>query len=401
MNSIMCVAGGTLITPQETIPQGAVFWDASGRIVETGPARATRAPTMEASGLLVCPGFINLHVHGGQGVDAMDASPPSLALLAKHQAAQGVSAFLPTTVTAPQADLLAVAEAVRAYRASPAPGAEVLGLHLEGPYLAQEKIGAQNPTYLRDPSWSELAQLQVSSGNAVRLVSLAPERDPDGEFTRKLVERGVFVSAAHTDASYETTRISIQNGLSHATHIFNAMSRFNYRAPGALEALLENERISLELIPDCTAVPHVHPVVIRLLRRLVGVKRICTVTDAISASGMPDGIYELGEMAVYKRDDLAFLQRPWERDGTLRLAGSVLEMQNAVRNLVEQCGFTLEEAVMTASQNPARALGIAGERGSLAVGKLADLTLLDPQNFEVQATFVRGKLVYQRAKGSV
>jgi N-acetylglucosamine-6-phosphate deacetylase len=189
---------------------------------------------------------------------------------------------------------------------------------------------------------------------------------------------------------------AIGNGVVHGTHVFNAMPRFDYRNPGGLEALLEDDRVSLELIPDCFDLPHVHPASIRLLKRMVGADRICTVTDAVAPSGLPDGSYRLGDLAIRKIGDLVVLEEPWLARGERSLAGSVLAMDAAVRNLVRLCGFTLEEAVQTATINPARALGLQARKGSLSTGKDADIAVLDPGSLAVQATYVRGTKVFDR-----
>lgn len=399
MTSETALLNGTILAPDRTLRAGAIYWNPDGIITRVEGQPAPGEGAFDAPGLLICPGFINLHVHGGLGADTLDATPGALATLAYDQARQGVTAFLPTAASASQETLLRVCEAVRAYRerllAGPEnEGAELLGLHLEGPYLSPEKAGAQNPAHFRDPSWEEFCAWQAASGKAVRLLALAPERDPNGMLIERVAATGVRVAAAHTNASYEIARTAIRRGLSHGTHVFNAMSRFDYRTPGVLEALLEDDRVTLELIPDCTEMPHVHPVAIRLLKRLVGVGRICAVTDAICAAGMEDGVYALGGLAVRKAGDAAFLEGPWQARGERRLAGSALRMNDGVRNLIELAGFSLPEAVEAASLNPARALGVQAVKGSLEPGKHADITVLRPGTLEVVATFVRGKQVY-------
>jgi N-acetylglucosamine-6-phosphate deacetylase len=391
---------GTILAPGGKLEPGVLHWDSDGTITRLEQHLPSGGYTFEAHGLLVCPGFINLHVHGGMGADTLDASAKSLAVMAQDQARQGVTAFLPTTASAPQEVLLEVCKATRDYMSmqaeGPLAGAHVLGLHLEGPYFSTEKAGAQNPKYFRDPDWEEYSALQRAAGGAVRLLSLAPERDPRGVFIEMLAAQEVVVAAGHTNASFETGLAAIRSGLSHATHVFNGMSRFNYRTPGILEALLLDDDVILELIPDCSEIPHVHPTVIRLLKRMVRVGRICAITDAISAAGMPDGDYRLGGLEVRKEAGVVFLGGPWLSNGERRLAGSVLAMNVGLRNLVEKAGFSPVEAVQTATANPARALGISEQKGSLAPGKHADIVVLHPETFEVAATFVRGQQVYGR-----
>jgi N-acetylglucosamine-6-phosphate deacetylase len=389
---------GPILTPGGTIPHGTIHWDSSGRITRIETHGVPIPHDSEAAGRLICPGFINLHVHGGLGADTLDADPAALETIAGDQARQGVTAFLPTAASASRGTLEAVCSAVRGYRAGRKPGdpggAEILGLHLEGPYFNPARAGAQNPAHFRDPDWDEFEALRLASGEAIRLVSLAPERDPGGGFIRKAVAAGVRVAAGHTNADYGTMRRALAQGIAHATHVFNAMPGLHHRNPTGLNALLEDDRVHLELIPDCTEIPHVHPAAIRLLKRLVGPDRICTVTDAVSAAGCPDGAYRLGDLPIRKAGEMVFLESSPAERGEGRLAGSVLAMNAGIRNLVEKCGFSLEEAVRTAAANPARAIGIESDKGSLVPGRHADLVVLRPETFEVVATYVRGVKVF-------
>ena len=288
-----------------------------------------------------------------------------------------------------------MARAVGNVSPSPAGGARILGLHVEGPFLAAEMAGAQNPAFLRPPSWKEFQAWQEASGGRVRMLTLAPELDPAGDLVRAVAATGVVVAAGHTAASFEQAQAALAAGLSHATHLYNAMPRPDHRRPGVLEALLEDERVSLEIIPDCTRAPHVHPVTLRLLKRMVGVERLCTVTDAIAAENMPDGRYTLAEQPVVKQGDVVFgVSR--SRGGALRPAGSVLAMNRGVANLVNIVGFTVLEAVQTATLNPARVLGLDGRVRAMRTGMDADLVLLEPNTLEVLATWVQGELVYSR-----
>ncbi len=411
------IVNTTLITPFRRIPEGSLSWDQHGRIRSVAERDEAAGIRLDAGGMLLCPGFINLHVHGGLGADTLDGSLLALQKISGHQARQGVTGYLATTASASGERIAAAARAMKDFprgRRSPDQqagsrpavppaagktfergGAQILGLHLEGPYLSPQQAGAQNPLHFRDPDWSQFSAWQAASGGSIRLIALAPERDPDGRFIRRAVDSGVIVAAGHTNATYEQARRAIDAGLSHATHFFNAMSRFNYREPGVLEALLEDEHISLELIPDCSAVPHVHPTAIRLLHRIAGVERLCTVTDAISVSGMPDGAYRWAGMPVVKGQGMVFLADEAADQRDRRLAGSVLDMHAAVRNLVEQAGLSLTEAVETATTNPARKLGLQDHKGRLETGWDADLVLLHPDTFEVLATFVCGELVFQ------
>lgn len=386
---------GDLVTPGGVRQDTPLTWDANGRLVAVGEEASGNAEVIDVSGCLVVPGFINLHVHGGSGVDFLDGTVDALERLAIDQASQGVTAFLPTTASAPQEKLLHAGRTLNDYTDDAGKGARIAGWYVEGPYLNPVKCGAQNPVYLRDPSWEEYRAWQDASGNRVRVVAMAPECDPQGDFIRRLTEDGVITAAAHTDADYPTALNAIAAGLSQATHTFNAMSHFDYRSPRILEALLETERVMLEIIPDCTEIPHIHPVAIRLLERTAGSKRLCAVTDAISASGMPDGEYALGDMAVIKDGEMAYLKDAWEREGAKQLAGSVLQMNWAFGNLVDKVGFSIVQASQVCSLNPARVLRVEDEYGTLERGKTADVTVLDAQSFEVRYTFRDGVRIDQ------
>lgn len=396
MSQQISIARGIIVTPSRIIREGCLTWDMDGTIVAVGDKTPKAGVTIDAEGMLVCPGFINLHVHGGLGSDTLDATPEAIATIAQHQAQQGVSAFLATTASASRANLLEVAHVIADSMQSQPQGAALLGLHLEGPYLAMSKCGAQNVNSLRDPDWEEFSELQEVSRHSIRVITLAPERDPNGTFIDRVVQNGIIVAAGHTDASYEVAQAAIEHGLSHAAHTFNAMSQFDYRHPRVLEALLDSEQVSLEIIPDCSTVPHVHPVALRLLKRMVGVKRLCAITDAVRAAGMPDGEYELAGIPILRSEGMAYLKEPWTRHGEKRLAGSVLEMNEGIRNLTKQVGFSLREALCTGTIHPARVLRIDDQKGTLDIGKDADIVLLSPDHLQVEATFVGGQLVYSR-----
>lgn len=223
------LVNGDVVTSGGALQGAPLTWDADGRLASIGETPPRDAQGIDVRGCLVVPGFINLHVHGGSGVDTLDGTVESLAKLAADQAAQGVTTFLPTTASAPQDRLLKVAAALRQYPADASKGARIAGWYVEGPYLNPNKCGAQNPAYLRDPDWEEYRGWQQASGNQVRIAALAPDRDPHGEFIRRVNEDGVVVSAAHTDADYQMALHAIAAGVRHATHTFNAMSRFDYR----------------------------------------------------------------------------------------------------------------------------------------------------------------------------
>lgn len=383
MNNLL-IHNARIYTENQVIPQGWLLCRA-GTIaaVGAGNAPALDVPLLDARGQHLLPGFVDVHVHGALGADTMDAQVEALRTMATFYAQQGVTGFLPTTLTAPHADILAALEAVRQFLAEPSPGAAVLGVHLEGPYLNVDKTGAQNPQYVR-PYDPQEAQHYLDSG-LLRVVSLAPEVADNRELIAACAERGITPSIAHTNATYEEARDAIAAGIRHATHTYNAMSGLHHRKPGTLGAVLEAPYVRCELIADNV---HVHPAAMNLLWQAKGREGLLLITDAMAAAGMPEGRYALGALAVQVADGRATLA-----DGTL--AGSVLTMAQALRNFLAATNATLEQAWPVSSLNAARAIHRAHKTGSIALGKQADLVLLD-EALDVQATLVAGRVVFQQ-----
>ncbi len=349
------------------------------------PPALPAASIIDAKGATLLPGFIDLHAHGGNGFDVMDGDVESLAGMARFFARGGVTSFLATTWTDSRARIQAALGAVARAQGIQAGGARLLGAHLEGPYLNAEKCGAQHSAYIRraDPSetlpWLEL--------NVIRLLSLAPEFPENHWLIQEAVSRGLTVSVAHSNGSYEQIRSARELGLSHATHAFNAMSPLHHRAPGTVGAVLGMDDINCELICD---LEHVHPAAVDILWRCKGPERLILITDAVKIAGLPDGIYRFSHQEVeLKAGNVRICA-----DGTL--AGTTLTMNAALRNFMSVVQLPLDSIWRTASLNAARAIGIADRTGSIAVGKDADLVLVD-EELNVQMTVVAGDIVYARA----
>lgn len=338
---------------------------------------------LDAQGMRLLPGFIDLHVHGALGQEAMDASAAGLTKMAQYYAQHGVTGFLATTWTAPHEEILRVLEMAQANLGPLPGGAALLGVHLEGPYLNPEKCGAQDVTLIRRGSLEEL-QAYLSSG-VVRLIAVAPEFPENLAVAEECVRHGVTVSAGHTSATYEQMQTAVQHGVTQVTHCFNAMTGLHHRKPGTVGAALALPEIRCELIADKI---HVHPAVMQILLAARGVEHVILITDAVRGTGLPDGEYPIGGRTITIHNGEARLP-----DGTL--AGSVLTMNRALKNLIEVSGRPLQELWPASSLNAARAVGLAERKGSLAVGKDADLVLLD-ENFEVFHTVVEGNLIYSR-----
>ena len=363
---------GHLLTPQGW-RRGSLRLD-GGRIaaVEGDPVDEAGARA-DAARPLVLPGFIDLHLHGGGGADTMDAGDAINRIAALH-ARHGTTSLLATTMTAPLADIQAALAALAPAITTRAPGcARVLGVHLEGPYIHPERLGAQ-PPFTRLPTVAEILALHALA--PIRVLTLAPEVDGALALIPALVGAGLRVQIGHSAASYDQACQALAAGASGFTHLFNAMGAFHHRAPGVAGAALAHAE-QAELIPDLL---HVHPGAMRAALRAV--PHLYAVTDATAAAGMPDGDYRLGRQTVRKCEGGVRLS-----DGTL--AGSTLTMDLALRHLV-QIGLSVAEASARTAAYPARYLGLS-DRGVIAAGAWADLVVLDPATLQVRQVWVEGE----------
>jgi len=375
MNQLL-IRGGTIVSPDQDRVKPGDVWVKDGHIAGTGDPATT---IINAQGLYVSPGFIDLQVNGGAGHNFEDANPEEIRKIVDFYVSHGTTGLLPTTVTALIAGIRATIDRVK--RAGhPA----VLGMHIEGPFISEKRKGAQNPDYIIGPSVERFDELVSGHEEFIKIVTLAPER-PDAErLITRIEEIGAVPSLGHSDAIYDEAIASIEHGIGLFTHMFNAMREFHHRAPGAVRAALASD-VMVELIADGI---HVHPGAMKLLYKAKDPDRICLITDAISAAGLADGEYRLGGLQVFVKDGTARLA-----DGTL--AGSTLTMDKAVKNFMTASGCSLPEAVKAASLNPARLLGIANRKGSIEEGKDADLVIFDP-DFNVLYTIIGGDVVYAR-----
>ncbi|HIE47501.1 TPA: N-acetylglucosamine-6-phosphate deacetylase, partial [Candidatus Bipolaricaulota bacterium] len=368
--------GGSLVL-SDGVEEGDLLIQ-DGRIMALGEGlKPDGTRKLSVPRLYVAPGFIDLQVNGGVGHNFEDASPAEIGKIVSFYVSHGSTGLLPTTVTAPIARIRDAIERVRRV-GHPA----ILGVHIEGPFISPERRGAHNPEYILPPSPERFAELTSGHAGFIKLVTLAPELPGGEELITRILESGAVPALGHSDASYEQALAALERGVKLFTHLFNAMSPFHHRAPGAVGAALDSDAY-VELICDGI---HIHPAVVRLIAKVKGFDRICLVTDAISAAGLPDGEYSLGNLAVFVREGVARLS-----DGTL--AGSTLTMDRAVRNFMDYTGCSLPEAVRCASLNPARLLGIDDRKGSLEVGKDADLVIFD-QHLTVHYTILGGEVVY-------
>ena len=375
------VVHGRVVTPDEVVDDGRVDVD-GGRITAIGPADSAphvAAETVDAAGGWIVPGFIDLQVNGGAGID-ITSSPERMGELAADLVAQGVTAFLPTVVTAP-ADRRTAALAAWAATAVPERAAAPLGLHFEGPFISPERLGAHPRRYVLEPSGAEIDGWSREAGLAV--VTLAPERPGADDLIATLVERGVVVAIGHTDATEEQCRRAIALGATYLTHLYNAMRPFGHRDPGPVGATLGGDGLIAGMIADGV---HVADTALRLAWRALGPGRITLVTDAVAARGGPAGS-RLGAVDVGGAVDGAV------RTAAGVLAGSVLTLDGALRHLVRVTGCSVPDAVATVTSTPAAVLGLA-DRGALRGGARGDIVVLDAE-LRVSAVVVGGMLAWR------
>ncbi len=334
---------------------------------------------------IVLPGFVDQHIHGAGGSDGMDGTVEDISIIAKTIAAEGTTSFVVTTMTQSPENITKAMEAVKTYREmNPDEGARVVGVHLEGPFIAAAHKGAQPLEYVKAPDITAFDGYNAASGNAIRIVTLAPEVDGAEEFIRHLTAQGIVSSIGHTGAKYPDIEKAVSNGANNVTHTYNAQTALHHREIGTVGSAMLLDELNCELIADTI---HVSVPAMRLLVKNKPVDKISLITDAMRAKGIPDGVSELGGQVVYVKNGEARLE-----DGTL--AGSVLRMNRAVQNMVEKVGVPFTQAVDYATINPARMLKIDNEAGSIEVGKRADFTVLNA-NYDVVLTIRGGKAIYQ------
>jgi len=324
------------------------------------------------------PGFIDIHTHANSGSDTMDATFEAVDAMARFHLKNGVTGFLPTTMTSSTEEIEKAIQNISIYISrqkekhqildtSSCIPAEVLGIYLEGPYISMAKKGAQSPEYLKNPDIDELTKFIELSGDCVKVVALAPELPGAIEAISYLRNRGITVSAGHTDATFDTAKKAFDYGVTQVTHVFNGMRGFSHREPGIPGAALIDERVYCEMICDGI---HLHPGAMKLVVKAKGKDRIILISDSMMAAGLSDGKYTLGGQKVIVKGEEARLT-----DGTL--AGSTLTLNKAIYNMVHMVGVSLPDAVRMATLNPARAIGLDREKGSIEIGKDADLVIFD------------------------
>ena len=377
---MIALTAGRLYTPLQSVDQPLVLVE-DGHIAEVSSREAREVPSgarlLDYKDAILAPGFVDIHIHGGAGHDVMEADSSALpaveSLIAKH----GVTAYLPTTVTAPLDHTLAALDRIAAAVENRArkDRARPLGIHLEGPFISHARRGVHPPEHLLTPSLALFERFWQAARGQIKMMTIAPELDGAIEVIAEAARRGVCVSLGHSDADTKAAQASVAAGARHATHAFNAMRPLDHREPGIVGEMLTNPQLTADIIVDGV---HVDPAVVRLFLKAKGAERAVLITDATAATGMPDGTYRLGSFEVEVKNGKCMAEG--------KLAGSVLTMDRAVRNAMQFANWDLQAALRLATLSPARVAGLR-RRGEIEPGCEADLVVLS-SNGEVRATII-------------
>jgi len=346
------------------------------KVFKAGEALPSAEQTFDAAGRMVLPGFIDVHIHGGMGYETTTPKSEAMPAIAEAKMKEGVTSFCPTTLTLSNELLVQSLQFIEAYRTN-AKYTKVIGTHLEGPYIHRDCLGAQNPAFVRQASIEEVKQLNAVS--PVSIITYAIDVDGSVPFTKELIEAGVTPSCGHTNATYEQFKAGKANGLARLTHFCNQMTKLHHREIGLVGAGLMDDDVAVEMICDKI---HLCPDMIRLAFKVKPINKILLITDAMEATGLPDGDYQLGGLAVVVKDGAARLK------SNNALAGSTLQFNTALKNIAEVTGLPLKELVKTTSYNQALNLGI-GNLGKLEEGYTADIVVLNDA-FGVESVFIDG-----------
>lgn len=377
------VINGKIVLPDSVVCGKALAFDSeSGKICGVAENVPSDAQIIDAKGNYVAPGLVDIHIHGYLGEDTCDGKPEGIRKIAYGIAQNGVTAFLPTTMTVSKDQIVAALDAVRSLKEESKTwsGAEIIGVHAEGPFINPSKKGAQAGENILAPD----ADFIIENSDIITSVTLAPEMDEGHKCIKKLAaESDVLISMGHTDASFEEAMSAAKDGIHHATHLFNAMSALAHRNPGVVGAALASDHVSVEIIADTF---HIHPGLYSIIAKMKG-DRMILITDCTRAGGMSDGEYELGGQPIFLKGIECRLI-----DGTI--AGSVLKLNGAVKNVLDHTDLSVSDVFNMASLNPAKAIGCADRIGSLEEGKDADIIITD-ENINIIQTIKKGKTIYE------
>ncbi len=390
-NNYLIVKNGTVITSSNEIKDGIVLVQ-NGKILEVGKRESIKEPEqvniIDANSGYISPGMIDIHVNGAMGADVTKVAPDTFSVMGKFFVKHGTTSYLGTAITSADADFIKVLENAREImNGGELGGAELLGIHMEGPYLSPEQSGAHPKSFLKLPTRENYSQF-IKYSDVLKKMTLAPELEGAAELVRDLTANGIIAAAGHTDGIYREIKEAVDAGITHGTHFFCNMSNFRRdnlkRVAGVTETLLYDDRVSGELIGDGW---HLGPQLMNLLVKIKGIDKVCFVTDAMPAVGLPPGLHKIGDVEALVENGIARLP-----DNTA-YAGSVTTMDICVKNGINQMGLSISDSLRMATLTPAKIVGVDDRKGSLENGKDADIVIFD-KNLDVIKTIVSGKIVF-------
>lgn len=384
-DNITCIKGGKIILENEVLDNKVlIFNDKIVNILDKEDYEKLILTqnidkVIDAHGKYVSPGFIDIHIHGSGGKDVMDGELADLKIISEAIAKNGVTAFLPTTMTMEKGKIYKALDTVRLAMKNNIKGAKILGAHMEGPFISEKYKGAQKKDYILKPNFEFIKNYL----DIIKIITMAPEEDFEFKFIKQVKNNSsIVLSMGHTNADYETAMEAVRAGISSATHTFNAMTALNHRKPGVVGAVLKSN-INFELIADTV---HTHPAIFQILLNAKGKEKMILITDCMRAGCMENGDWELGGQKVIVANNSARLV-----DGTL--AGSILTLNKAVFNILKNTDLEIYEAVALASINPAKLINVDKKKGSIKIGKDADIVIFD-QEFKISLSISEGKIIY-------
>ncbi|KMZ52595.1 N-acetylglucosamine-6-phosphate deacetylase [Dorea sp. D27] len=374
----MLIKNVKVFTEEKTFEDGEII--IRDGLISEGEGEA--GEVIDGEGCYAIPGLIDIHFHGCKGYDFCDGTKEAIREIAKYEASVGVTAMSPATMTLPVETLEEILATAAAYKKEAVDGADLIGVNMEGPFISKVKKGAQDATYIIPCSKDIFRRFQAAAQGLIKYVGVAPEEEGALEFVEQVKDE-VNVSLAHTNAGYDDAKAAYDKGACHAVHLYNAMPPFTHRAPGVIGAVSDSGHVMAELICDGV---HIHPSVVRATFKMLGADRIILISDSMRATGMPDGEYTLGGLAVDVTGNRATLVS----DGAL--AGSATNLMDCLRTVVKEMGIPLETAVACATMNPAKSLGEYGKYGSITPGKKGNVVLLD-KDLNLKAVIKDGKRI--------
>lgn len=374
-----CIINGKILLENRIVEDKILVFDK--KIIDITDTLPSDAEVIDADGKYVCPGLIDIHIHGNMGKDTMDATEEAITTIAKSIKRHGVTSFLPTTMTMGEGDIYKSLDVVESLMNKELDGAEVLGVHLEGPFINESYKGAQNGKFIVGPSYDFIEKYK----DVIKVITYAPEKDTNLEFTKNIkANTDIVLSIGHSKAKYEEAINAIDVGAQNITHMFNAMTGLNHRDPGIVGAALTSN-VYCEIIADEI---HITKNLFQFILDNKGEDKIILVTDSIEAGGLEDGEYSLGGQKVIVKDNQARLESG-------NLAGSVMPMNKMVYNFMNNTNLDINKAIKLASLNPAKSLKIDNKKGSIEIGKDADIAIFD-ENINCYMTISNGNVVYKK-----